>query len=697
MRKIITTILLAVVAAANAQELGSWQVYPSYMIATQNVTAGSYVYGNQNGNLLRYDTDDGSVELYNSLNHLNDVGIDYIAYSSEAKTLVIAYASGNLDLMDTDDNVWNLNALKESALTNKTIQGICIDGATAYVCTGFGFLELDLEEKVIQDTYNLEQSVTGVKVGDEYVYASTADGVMRCALGDNAKETANWSATTDMTPAEVAYAATDYNAAGGYYWHSDGTNGLVGCTLSGGTYTQAVGPIQPNSPIRDLFYRMHYDGESLLVAGGINTPYSIYYDATAMIYADGTWSYMDELTPASLYPDVEHHNTTHFVADPNHEGRYYASPYRTGLYEYEDGKLTNLYNTDNSPLQSIYPTADYRNKYVSAVALQFDDDGNLWMANQQTDTIIRVKTKDDKWHALYYEDIAETPTVYDYLFSSSGVNFLVSNRVTNRGFFGFTTNGTLNTTADDQHVLRTTLTNEDGTSYRPNLFYCMTEDQDGQIWCGTNLGLFVIEDPTAYFDDDFTFLQIKIARDDGSGLADYLLSDVDITAIAVDGANRKWIGTGGQGLYLLSSDGQEELHHFTTDDSPLISDEIQCLAIHPTTGEVMIGTDAGLCSYVGDATEGAARLDYDNVRVYPNPVRPEYTGLVTIDGLSQNAEVKICTATGQLVSSGTANGGRFTWNCQNKRGKRVSSGVYNVIINTEDGDKAIVTRLVVIK
>ncbi len=699
MQKIISICLLAAFhfISSHAQEIGSWQVYPSYMIATQNVTADSYVYGLQNGNLLRYDTDDQSVELYNSLNYLSDVEISYIAYSSSAKLLVIAYSNGNIDLLDADNNVWNLSDLKNSTLTNKDIQGICIEGSTAYVCTGFGFLELDLDEKVIADTYNLGQSITGVKISGNYIYACTTRSVMRCLLSDNAKETSNWQTTTDLTVAQVQYAATDYNQAGGYYWHSDGINGLKGYTLSGTTYTEAVGPIQPNSPVRDLFYRMHYDGEKLLVAGGINTPFAIYNTATAMIYEDGTWSYMDEETVAEEYPQLNFYNTTHFVADPNQEGRYYASPYRTGLYVYEDGKLTHIYNSDNSPLCSILPNNSRYYNYVSAVALTFDDDGNLWMANQETDTIIRVLTPDNQWHALYYEDIEGAPTIYDYFFSTSGVRFLISNRVTNRGFFGFTTGGTLSTTSDDQHQLRATLTNQDGTSYSPDRFYCMTEDQDGQIWCGTNLGLFVIEDASTFFDSDFRFQQIKIARDDGSGLADYLLSGVEITCIAVDGANRKWIGTSSSGIYLLSSDGQEEIHHFTTSDSPLISDEIQCIAIHPTTGEVMIGTDVGLCSYMGDATEGTAQLDFDNVKVYPNPVSPDYTGYVTIDGLSQNAEVKICSVTGQLISSGTANGGRFTWNCQNKRGKRVASGVYNVIINTENGSKAIVTRIVVIK
>ena len=416
-----------------------------------------------------------------------------------------------------------------------------------------------------------------------------------------------------------------------------------------------------------------------------------------MIYENGVWSYMDESPLSELDSRISPYNTTHFVQDPTDDSHHFSSPYRTGLFEYRDRKLVKIYNSDNSPLRSILPDKPNYYNYTCAVALNFDGEGNLWMANQETDTIMRVLTPEGKWHALYYEAIDGTPNAFDYLFSTSGINFLIAHRDRGRGFFGFTTNGTLNTTADDRHILRTTITNEDGTQYTPDRFYCMTEDLDGQIWCGTNLGLFVIEDPTTYFNDDFTFLQIKIPRNDGSGLADYLLSGVDVSCVAVDGANRKWIGTATSGIYLVSADGLETIHHFTTDNSPILSNSIQCIVVNPDNGEVLIGTDSGLCSYMGNATEPEEQLDYDNILAYPNPVGPDYQGMVTIDGLTNNAEVKICSSTGQLINSGRSNGGRFTWNLKTKQGRRVSSGVYNVIANTAGGKNAIVTRIVVIK
>ena len=255
-------------------------------------------------------------------------------------------------------------------------------------------------------------------------------------------------------------------------------------------------------------------------------------------------------------------------------------------------------------------------------------------------------------------------------------------------------NGTLEDTSDDIHIKRTGITNQDGVNYSPYFINCFTQDLNQQIWVGTEQGLFVIEDPDDFIENDnFTYTQIKIPRNDGTDYADYLLNGVNISAIAIDAANRKWIGTAADGIYLVSADGQEIVQHFTTDNSPLLSNEVLSIAVNPQTGEVMIGTFLGLVSYMSDANTPAPELDKNNVRVYPNPVGPDYNGVITVDGLTQNAEVKSTTVTGQLVYSGHANGGLFTWNGRDKQGRRVSSGVYNIISTNMEGKKAIVNRV----
>ena len=193
-----------------------------------------------------------------------------------------------------------------------------------------------------------------------------------------------------------------------------------------------------------------------------------------------------------------------------------------------------------------------------------------------------------------------------------------------------------------------------------------------------------------------TFYQVKVPRNDGTNYADYLLNGVAINSIAVDGGNRKWFGTDGAGVFLISSDNLIQEHNFNIDNSKLLYNNISSIVINHQSGEVFFLSDNGLCSYQSNAVEPNEQMTKDNVIAYPNPITPDYTGLVTITGLSYDADVKITTATGAIVAEGRSNGGMFNWNCCNKQGKRVASGVYMVITATSDGKKGTVCKIAVI-
>lgn len=765
-RKYILTILVLLFAwHSSAQEIGKWNVYPSYWNATQNMVAGNMVYSLCGNNLLAYDTEDTSVRTFNCLEHLNGVHIACMNYNKQTHTLVLVYTDGGIDLLNDDGSIHYLPDLKEKAIANKDVNSVHTEGHMAYLCTGFGYIELDLKEKVLRNTYNLGLNTRNLVLLENNVYLGTTKGIYTCPLDKNKVQKDNWKAISTSNFANLthfdgmlwgqAYQKVysinpttgkhsvvsqelarflrncgdyliwaseeaiclctaqkqittikqqnnwhDVSYQNGSFWVSQGDEGLHCYTIQSTTLTHKAGPIQPNSPKRDLSYRMQWVGNNLLVAGGINTVDAIYNAPTAMLLKEGEWTNFQEMPLKEItkqYPNLRLANTTALVQDPQDQTHHFAALHRNGLCEYRDGKFVKFYNSDNSPLRSILPnSANYYN-YVPCAGIQYDVDGNLWMLCSETHDIIRILKADGKWTSLHYDEIDSVSLCDDYLMHSSGLMFLNSRRMERRGFFGFDTSGTLDTQRDDRHILRSTIINQDGTSYSPDEFYCMTEDLDGRIWCGTNLGVFVIEDATRYFDNDFRFEQIKISRNDGSGLADYLLNGVAISCITVDGANRKWIGTHTDGLYLISADGTEMLHHFTTSDSPLISNTIQCVAVHPTTGVVMIGTDMGLCSYTADATEATEEMDADDVLVYPNPVKPDYNGTIAVRGLSMDAEVKILSSTGQLVWSGVSAGGTFTWDGRTQKGRRVASGVYHIVANNAEGKKAIVARIVIIR
>ena len=225
----------------------------------------------------------------------------------------------------------------------------------------------------------------------------------------------------------------------------------------------------------------------------------------------------------------------------------------------------------------------------------------------------------------------------------------------------------------------------------------MTEDLDGAIWIGNTKGIFMTATPENVFQSDFTLTQPIVPRNDGSGLGDYLMSGIPVTCIAIDGGNRKWVGTLENGVYLLSADGMETIEHFTAENSPLITNDINDIAINGQTGEVFIATPKGLCSYRGDATDPATSMSKSNLKVFPNPVRPEYQGNVHITGLMYNSDVKIVSAAGKLVAEGTSVGGEFTWDCCYDNGRKVSTGIYYALCADEQGNKGAVAKILIIK
>lgn len=489
----------------------------------------------------------------------------------------------------------------------------------------------------------------------------------------------------------------DISYLNGTFWTSEQEKGLRGYKISGNEFIPTGEVIQPSSPIRDLGYSVSWAGDRLLVAGGINTVSGFSNPATSMYYENGEWTNFTELERTGRFAKVEPVNTTDLVQDPLDNTHHFASLYRSGLCEYKDGKFVELYNVDNSPLNSIVPDlASQKYKTVSCSALSYDADGNLWMAQSMLDTTFYVRKPDGNWFKLRYNEMSGSSLIDKILHHSSGIKLVSSRRLEKRGVFCIDMKGTERTTDDKTRLLQD-FVNQDNTPYLPDQFFCLCEDLDGMVWVGTSAGLFVIEDVTKVFDKDFYFTQIKINRNDGSGLADYLFNDVSISCIAIDAANRKWIGTQANGAYLISADGQEMLHHFTTEDSPLLSNNVQSIAVHPGTGEVAFGTDKGICTFISDATTPEEELEKSNIVVFPNPVTPDYNGPIAIRGLVENSEVKIISTGGQLVWNGTSSGGTCTWNGVANNGKPVASGIYHVVANTPEGGKAIMTRIVIVR
>jgi hypothetical protein len=324
---------------------------------------------------------------------------------------------------------------------------------------------------------------------------------------------------------------------------------------------------------------------------------------------------------------------------------------------------------------------------------------NLWVVNSGRDVVnnLHVLTASGEWKALNYSELNDKTNLSRSVIDSRGWLWITSSWQLDDGIFCLDTNNTPLEQSDDRHRFISQLTDQNGTLLTHKGIYCVAEDRDGDIWLGTGDGPLRLSSPEDFFEDDFRCERIKVARNDDSSLADYLLANNRINDIVVDAANRKWMATDANGLYLLSEDGTETLKHFTTDNSPLPSNSVTALAMDHAKGTLYIGTLNGIVSYQTEATEGESNFRKESVYAYPNPVRPDYGGAVTIAGLMNNSDVKITDAAGGLVYEGTSTGGQITWNLRNKSGRRVSSGIYFVLAADENGASGIVTKIAVIR
>jgi ligand-binding sensor domain-containing protein len=237
-------------------------------------------------------------------------------------------------------------------------------------------------------------------------------------------------------------------------------------------------------------------------------------------------------------------------------------------------------------------------------------------------------------------------------------------------------------------ALRANLNN--GNDQQITNLNCLVEDKRGYVWLGTDRGILVNYTSQQLFNSPsglYSTVEFRTINYAGHPL----LGNENVTAIAVDGADRKWIGTSSSGVFLMSADGREKLRQFNTQNSPLNSNTITALAINPKTGTVYIGTDRGLMSYGGDATQGSRTEQ--SIMIFPNPVSADFTGEIGIQGLVENAHVRITDVRGALVFEGRANGGMITWNGTTRNGQRVRPGVYLVFATNDDGSVGNVGRI----
>ena len=651
----------------NAAEIGTWKAYMAYHDIKEIEKGGNILYVLASDNLYSYNTNDQSIQTYDKANTLSDCGISHIAWCQGAKSLVILYSNNNIDILDQSDNITNLSDYYNKSMTeNKTIYSIDINGQYAYLSTGFGIVIVNVSKAEITNTYNLGFRVDYSYVENNYIYAaSSTNGLYRGLMTDNLLDKSNWSRVGDYIPK-----------------------------------TKTIDPellalaqtLNPGGPKYNYFGFLRFVNHKLYSCGGISgTNFDRGLPGTIQVMKDNEWQiYQDDLGTITGHSYLD---LACVDVDPKDDNHVFASG-RVGLYEFRNGNFIKEYNYDNSPLKSAATIDHLTKNYVMVQSIKFDNTGNLWCINSiSPSTSVLVLDREGNWTDHHHNTFMNSgnrsyDNMVSAMFDSRGILWFVNNYWIEPSLLCYQPS-----TDGSKSIL--SFINEDGVNTSPTNVRCVAEDKDHNIWIGTNMGPLQLPANQIGTDNDI-FNQIKVPRNDGTNLADYLLTGVDITCMAVDGGGRKWFGTNGLGVYLISEDNYSEIHHFTSTNSNLLSDNIQAIAINPQSGEVFFGTDKGLCSYMGDATEPSEEMNKDNVYTYPNPVRPDYTGLITVTGLSYDADVKIVTSNGVLVAQGRSNGGMFTWDGTDLKGKRVVSGVYFVETATSSGNKGTICKIAIV-
>ena len=648
-------------------QVGTWKNYLSYNHIEQIYASGDYIFVRASNGLYLYNQKDLSITTFDKINGLSDTNIKLIGWNKQAKRLIAVYENSNIDLVETNGTITNISSLYSKTMTDdKTVNNIYIHDKFAYLSTGFGIIKVDMQKAEITETYHLSKNITAVDIRNNMIYARLDDSTVLSALtSSNLIDPNNWT-TADSYPSDI----------------------FIPDQADWEKYYDLISTLNPGGPKYNYFAYMKYKNDRLYTSGGGTN--NTHIPPAIQVLKDNEWEIYQDSGIMDI-TGVNPLNMNCLDIDPSDPNHVFAGA-RSGVYEYRNGKFVNLYNHTNSPIESF----DGVNKDFELIyGLTFDNEGNVWILNSQatTQSLIQMTRNGEfishKKNELMKLNGKSLGNLCNAFIDSNNYLWFVNNHWIVPSAYRYDRN-------TNKLITYSNFINQDGTIITGiNGVSCVTEDKDGNMWIGTSVGPFLLE-KSQIESDSPVYTQVKVPRNDGTNYADYLLNKVNITAICIDAANRKWMGTNGDGVYLISADNLTQLQHFTVDNSELLSNNIYSIAINNKTGEIFFGTENGLCSYVSDATTINETMEKDNIWAYPNPVTPDYTGLITIVGLTYNADVKILSSNGALIAEGRSNGGTFTWDGKNKKGERVASGTYMVVTATSDAKKGTVCKIAIV-
>ena len=760
MRKNQLTLYLllfaSILSAQSDLKIGQWKAHLPYYVGRSITQSETTVYYASPWSIFMIEKDENSVRFMSKVEGLSDVSMGILKYSSPQETLIATYKNSNVDLIKPNKIV-NLPFIKEdpNIIGDKQIYNIFLAGDDlAYLACGFGVVELNVEREEFGFTTKMNLKVNDVVIHDGSFYAATDEGIYRASNDGiaNLQDFGNWnllgaaegfpdvysshsveiyndklyialddtlyyydnSALVELYSEEgfeitflsaegahllagmgckdnctgkvvffdenhntqlsgsrcvsrTNYAIEDQN---GGVWYSDRWDDIrVSTSASGDCKRESF-----NSPYTHHAIELEIDDNDLYVATEVppSNSYNGFYELK-----DGDWNNYNRV----FFSTLDTLRSVYRIAIHPENKKVYIGTFYNGLWEKDGGSFT-IFDDTNSDLGESSTDAGK----VKVGGLAFDQNNNLWMTNHESFRPLVVLKNDGTWQNDF---LLPYSALQDIVIDDAGNKWCLVDG-TGQGVIVFNERDIDD--PDDNDVFTFTTSNSSLPTNRTN---CLAVDLDGDVWIGTDEGVVVFECGSNVFDNQCKGSR-RIVEVDGFNA--YLLETESVRTIAVDGANRKWIGTT-NGVFVQSANGEEQIAFFDKDNSPLFDNLINDIAVNHNSGEVFIGTASGLISIRGEATGGGAIHD-SSVFAFPNPVRPDYNGPIAIKGLPRDANVKITDVKGQLVYETTALGGQAIWDGRDYNGRKAASGVYlvfstsNELLNTPNAE---VTKILFMK
>lgn len=761
-KRVIAILVATMALTCSAQSDGQWKAHPTYLGsgAKNLIDAGNKVYFLNGTSLFQYDKATEKVTALNKENGASDITVTNIYYNYAANYMLVTYNNSNIDIVRADGGVVNLPDIKDVVYNGKKgINDVTFSNGKAYIATQFGYVVIDDKTLQISETYYYNCDIASVAqvgntlvlsyedelyfdtrkhhddfskfsttgymfkatklfpVSDEKLFIYATNSFSEASCSAETGELGNFktivSATANNVQRTPSGLMANFQALGYYYTFDEAGENATKVTATKEFFSShpagdgkmwaldALGlhekgntsHINPNGVgiTKNAFWTAYNPGEGKLYVSRTtdNSVISEYSGAVTEVWTYDGKNWVNE-TPANAPKD---NGNTWLEFEPGTKNSYFYTTRSKYIVHVNNGEIVQQHDANNSLIKS-------RN------ALRFDKYGNLWGVQSSSSAAGQSVV------VLPKEKLNETPSAGNWIKTdvqattgsfkrssmtiSKGSDTKVYDDGDSNGTYGkliiWRNNSDLNNLNTESKFFNR-IPDTDGTTMQWQKVLCLASDNTDNVWVGTTSGLFYFNAGEA-FNDDF---KVKRPKQSSTSMS-YLLDGEAVQTITVDSLNRVWVGTATQGVYLLNEDGSETLAQFDTSNSGLPSNNIYSICPIPNRNSVMFVTNNGLAEYFEKPSEESLAEKFTHA--FPNPVMPNFTGYVTITGLSDNAIVKITNRQGVVVALLQANGSVAHWDaCDETTGERLPTGVYNVYAGSSEDNmsQTAITQVRIIK